>query len=157
MHVKPSSQSRPLCHTSWHCPSIHWNWPVSRCVHYKRLCSDVAGYRMAVFRLVSKLRSQSLRHPALPSLLESIHSGRPPSSGNGKLRKAVKCSRIILPFHPCLSKCTSLLQELHKEFIEREWSDMVPVVTWCNAERSIARRILADTSSKLRSGRSRGG
>jgi hypothetical protein len=150
MHTKATAQGVPLSHLSWHLPSVHMNWPVSRCIHYDRCCTDVFGYRAAVRELFTKIVSADPGHPSLGMLLTNHRFGTVVrGKGNGKQGRGSKCSRLVLPYHPALAKVTSRLRKLWPDFEKHNWHDLVPTVAWSLAAPSIHRRILSDCRRKL--------
>ena len=151
MHTKPSVIGVPLASRSWHLPSIHKNWPESRVIHYKRVCSDSAGFRFAVFELFKKIWSHDPSHPALESLASSLLSGKHAVNGTAlmKKKKVVECSRIVIPFHPGLMSLDVVLQTLDKEFVEHGWSSLVPRIAWSLGAKNVLQRVKFDTKKKL--------
>ena len=151
MFAKPSAQGVPLSHTSWHQPSIHRSWPLSRVLHYKNCCNHVVGFRSAVLTLFEKLRSSCPTHPSLADLAESIATGSS-CVGKGKqarLLESQKCSRIVIPYHPCLRRLDNLLSAVHDDFRAHDWHDLVPKVSWCLGSPNMARLMNSDSVKKL--------
>ena len=108
----------------------------------------------AAVRMLDKLATSSPRHPSVEYLGESIVSGshtRP--SGNGKNKKErlcmSKCSRIILPWHPCFSKVQRAVAAMHHHFVDAGFPDLAPVVIYSVGGRSILRRVQAIGKSKV--------
>ena len=160
IHVKPTSQAVPLCHTSWHQPSIHLSWPISRCIHYYKCCTSKDSYRHALANLISRISSSDPSHPSLADLHTNFAHGTliRRGSGNGKRAnggRSSKCTRVILPWHPGLSCLNGILRDqFHDSFIEAGFADYVPIVTWRLGAPNIHSRILKDTRFKFSSGRS---
>ena len=152
IHTKASSQGVPLCHTSWHQPSIHSSWPLSRCIHYHRCCTSRNGYGHAVYKLIAKISSSCPDHPCLASLHDNLMHRSLVRNGSGTCSS--RCSRLILPYHPGLTGLNSSFEALRGEFAQHGFEDFLPRVTWSLGAPNIARRILRDTRIKLASGRS---
>ena len=148
MYAKPSAQGVPLSSESWHQPSIHVSWPISRVLHCKNCCNSLSGFRSATLALFNKIGSSCPAHPVLADLAESIATGstRP---GNGKSVAEKKCSRIVLPYHPCLRRLNARLATVHASFCVHGWHELVPKVSWCVGGQSVSRLVLADGKKKL--------
>ena len=151
MHVKATAQGVPLCFTSWHPRGIHLSWPLSRCLQYYRCTSSKDSYVHAVYMLMLKLIVSSPGHPALEALESQLRHGTLVRVGSG--RRSKKCSRLILPYHPGLTGLNRKLQSFHQSFIDNQWLEHVPMVTWKLGAPPIARRILRDMRTKFSSGR----
>ena len=84
MFSKATAQGVPLCHSSWHQPSIHMSWPLSRCLHYFRCTTSRISYIHAVSMLISKIAVSSPGHPCLAALISQLTYGTLVQHGNGK-------------------------------------------------------------------------
>ena len=107
------------------------------------------SFRVAVHSLFVKIVSADPGHPALGLLCKSYLAGKAvrSSSGNGK-RRGLN-SRLILPYHPSLSRVNSLLQDVTADFNSLGFSHLAPWVTWSLHKPSIMRKLLADSRTKL--------
>ena len=130
MHTKDTAQGMPLSFLSAHLPSIHVNWPISRCIHFQRCCSDVRSFRAAVHSLFVKIVSADPCHPALGLLCESYLAGKAVRSSGGNGKRRGLNSRLILPYHPSLSRVNSLLQDVTADFDSLGFPHLAPWVTW---------------------------
>ena len=149
MHIKGTSQGMPLSFFSEHLPSIHRNWPISRCMHYERCCSDRSSFKAAVHRLFCTIVSADPGHPALGLVAESYLAGQAVrhGSGNGKRRGA--STRIILPYHKSLSRVNHLLRDVVQDFVSLDFPNFAPIVTWSLGRPSIMKKLLMDSRTKL--------
>ena len=153
MHIKPSSQGKSLCSSSWHQPSIHRSWPVSRLLHFSRCVTGPREFLDASIRMLDKLVISSPHHPCVEYLCEAIVSGSHRQSGNGERVPSVSgtslCSRIILPWHPCFSKLQRALANTHRLFDEQGFPDLKPVIVCSLGGRSVLRKVQAISKKKV--------
>ena len=150
IHVKPSSQGKNLCSTSWHMPSVHRSWPNSRLIHFQRCVSDDVQFRSATLALVQKLRISSPGHPSLATLATAYVTGS--FSGNGKQRCSDrKASRLILPYHPCFAKLGRRLSIVVADFLREGFPDLAPSIVFSNGGLNLARRVQSSGLSKMMS------
>ena len=150
IHVKPSSQGKSLCSSSWHMPCIHQSWPSSRLVHYERCVTDTAFFSSATLALIQKLRISSPGHPSLASLVQAYLAG--PLGGNGKLAskdRVNKSSRLILPWHPCFSGLGRRLCICLEDFTREGFPEFAPTIVFSNGGRNVARRVQAAGLNKM--------
>ena len=152
IHTKATSQGVPLCHTSWHQPSIHTSWPASRCIHYYRCCTSRDSYSHAVFKVIAKIASSDPDHHCLAGLSSNLLHRTLVRHGSGT--RPSSCSRLILPYHPGLASLNGQFESLRSDFAIHGFEEFLPRVTWSLGAPNIARRILRDTRTKLASGRS---
>ena len=147
IHVKPSSQGKSLCSSSWHMPSVHRSWPNSRLIHYSRCVSDSVQFRSATLALMQKLRISSPGHPSLATLATAFVTGA--FSGNGKCKSSRKSSRLILPYHPCFAKLSRRLSIVAADFYREGFPDLAPSIVFSNGGLNLARRVQSSGLSKM--------
>ena len=152
MFSKPSVQGVPLSWKSWHHPNVHTSWPLSRILHYYRCTCSRVGFREAVKTLYTKLCRHDPGHPSLVLLKTVLSTGKPCGDGKASRKQqnqVLKCSRLVIPFHPGIVRMGSRLAAVHNEFIALGWPNLVPLVAWAKGGRSIQTLLQADTSRKL--------
>ena len=151
IHVKPSSQGKPLCYRSWHQPTVHTSWPYSRLLHFEKCCNHVEYFRSSSFRLFGKLRISSPGHPTLATIADSISEGYPKRNGKQAKNRHQVVSRLILPYHPCFQRLSSRLLLTHKHFDRANKPDLKPAVVFSLGGVSLFRLLQSDCRSKLKS------
>ena len=150
IHTKVTAQGAALSSSSRHVPSIHTSWPLSRMVHFYRVCSHRRQFRDATLQLMQKLTRSDFNHPTLNTLARSIAQGSP-VSGKGSVRPLIsRCSRIILPYHPALSGLARRLVLLDRKFEVAGLSDMRVRVSWSLGGQKDHRLCLAGCACKLK-------
>ena len=122
----------------------------------RECCTDRNSYRHALALLITKISSADPGHPCLAALSDNFAHGTLIRRGNGKRANgSIKCSRLILPWHPGLACLNRIFKDqFHDQFIEAGFDNHIPVVTWRLGAPNIHSRILKDTRFKFSSGRS---
>ena len=150
MHVKPSHQGAALSSYSRHLPSIHYSWVMSRIGHYQACCTSVHSFRTAVWQLYRKVTASDPTHVSVARILLAIVHGRPVAESNVKARsKGMKCSRLIIPYHPSLSSLPRVLSNFHSNFVDAGFSHLSPCISWSLSDKSIHARVLSDHRAKV--------
>ena len=76
-------------------------------------------------------------------------SGKHCGNGSGGSRQNLKCSRIIIPYHPALLQLNRKLSAVLPDFKEREWAHLAPQIAWSLGGKNLAQLVQTSTRAKL--------